>query len=224
MPSVFLVRHGQASFGGSDYDVLSELGARQAEAAHAEIVRRGVVDGRLVSGTMRRQLDTARAWSRSGDELELDARWNEYDATDILRAHSSAAVSLEKPTGAAGEALTPREFQSILDDALLGWVAAGSAGRAPEVWTSFRDRALAALQALTAQLASGESATVFTSGGIISALAVQLLGLPDSAMVSFNHVAINAAITKIVSGRRGLSLVSFNEHGHLEADHLITYR
>lgn len=65
---------------------------------------------------------------------------------------------------------------------------------------------------------------LFTSGGVISALAARLLGLPDSAMVAFNHVVVNATITKVVSGRRGVSLVSFNEHGHLEPDHLVTYR
>jgi len=65
---------------------------------------------------------------------------------------------------------------------------------------------------------------VSTSGRVISALSARLLGLPDSAMVAFNHVVVNAAITKVVSGRRGVSLVSFNEHGHLEPDHLVTYR
>jgi hypothetical protein len=59
---------------------------------------------------------------------------------------------------------------------------------------------------------------------VIAALAAQLLGLPDQATVAFNHVVVNAAITKIVSGRRGMSLVSFNEHGHLEPDQLVTYR
>jgi len=45
-----------------------------------------------------------------------------------------------------------------------------------------------------------------------------------TARWSFNHVVVNAAITKVVSGRRGVSLISFNEHGHLEPDQLVTYR
>jgi hypothetical protein len=36
----------------------------------------------------------------------------------------------------------------------------------------------------------------------------------------------NGAITKLVSGRSGVSLVSVNEHGHFEGPHrgLLTYR
>jgi hypothetical protein len=36
----------------------------------------------------------------------------------------------------------------------------------------------------------------------------------------------NAGITKLVSGRSGVSLVSVNEHGHFEGPHrgLLTYR
>ena len=59
MPSVLLIRLGQASFGATDYDVLSELGERQAAAVHAEIVRRGVVGARLVAGGLHRQLACA---------------------------------------------------------------------------------------------------------------------------------------------------------------------
>lgn len=54
MPSVLLIRHGQASFGATDYDVLSDVGERQAAAVHAEIVRRGVGDARLVAGGLHR--------------------------------------------------------------------------------------------------------------------------------------------------------------------------
>ncbi len=224
MPSVLLIRHGQASFGATDYDVLSELGERQAAAVHAETVRRGVVDARLVAGGLRRQRDTALPWAERVEELEIDARWNEYDSADVLGAHSPAAASLERPVGADGEALGTREFQGLLDEALLAWIAAGADSTASEPWPAFQGRCGAALTTLIEGLGGGETALVFTSGGVISALAGRLLGLPDSAMVAFNHVVVNAAITKVVRGRRGVSLVSFNEHGHLEPDHLVTYR
>jgi broad specificity phosphatase PhoE len=224
MPSVLLVRHGQASFGATDYDVLSDLGQRQAAAVHAEIVRRGVVGARLVAGDLHRQRDTALPWTEPEGKLEIDARWNEYDSADVLGGHSRADASLERPVGAHGQALGTREFQSLLDDALLAWIDAGADSIARESWPAFQGRCRAALAALVDGLGAGETALVFTSGGVISALAARLLGLPDSAMVAFNHVVVNAAITKVVSGRRGLSLVSFNEHGHLEPDHLVTYR
>ena len=57
-------------------------------------------------------------------------------------------------------------------------------------------------------------------------LSASLMGLPPEALVAFNHVSINTGVTKLVVGRGGTTLVSANEHAHLEeADPgLITYR
>ena len=38
-----------------------------------------------------------------------------------------------------------------------------------------------------------------------------------------NPVTINASVAKVVVGARGTTLVSLNDHGHLEPDH-VTYR
>jgi phosphohistidine phosphatase SixA len=58
---VLLVRHGQASFGAADYDVLSDLGRRQAEIVAGSLAERGYRPARLVGGTLRRQRETAAA-------------------------------------------------------------------------------------------------------------------------------------------------------------------
>ena len=59
MPLICLVRHGQASFGAEDYDVLSDLGREQARSLGEELRRRDLRDPLVVSGTLRRQRDTA---------------------------------------------------------------------------------------------------------------------------------------------------------------------
>ena len=59
MGVLLLVRHGQASLGGADYDRLSELGYRQARATGARLVRADLVIDRMVCGTLARQRDTA---------------------------------------------------------------------------------------------------------------------------------------------------------------------
>jgi hypothetical protein len=41
--------------------------------------------------------------------------------------------------------------------------------------------------------------------------------------VAFNRVTINTGLSKVAVGRSGMTLVSFNEHGHL-GDDLLTYR
>jgi broad specificity phosphatase PhoE len=224
MPAVLLIRHGQASFGTADYDVLSETGVLQAAAVHAALAERGIAVDRLVSGSLRRQLDTLKPWTDAGAEVSVDARWDEYDSEDVLGAHATVPASPERHDGDAAPPMTSRRFQEVIDPALRAWVEAGADGPAAETWPMFRERVTEALRDLIASLRSGETAAVSTSGGPIGALCAQLLGVPDTALVAFNRVTINAAITKLVSGRGGTTLVSFNEHAHLEPAGLVTYR
>ncbi len=66
---------------------------------------------------------------------------------------------------------------------------------------------------------------VFTSGGPVSWVSSSLVdgGLPAWARLS--RVVVNSSVTKVLSGRRGTNLISFNDHSHLETDPgLITYR
>lgn len=225
MPSLLLIRHGQASYASADYDVLSERGVAQGKAVFESLEARGLCAARLVSGSLRRQRDTAAPWVAAGARLEVDPRWNEYDAADVLGAHSAAAASLENPVGSGGEALSSRDFQRLLDEALLAWVAAGTRSAAREPFPEFQERVGGALRDAMGGLRSGETGLVFTSGGVIGAVAASVLGLPQSALIAFNHVSINGSVTKLVGGRSGISLVSFNEHSHLEREpELITYR
>jgi broad specificity phosphatase PhoE len=218
MPAVVLVRHAQGSYGAADYDVLSERGADQAAAAHAALERLAPGGQRLVSGSLRRQRDTALPWTSAGGELAIDPRWDEYTAEDVLAAHSETDASLEHP----GD-LTSRQFQELLDGALTAWVRAGDQSTATETWPAFRDRVRGALDDVVAGLESGQTGVVFTSAGVIAAVCVLALGLPGDELITFNHVGINAGLTKLVAGRRGTTLVSFNEHAHLDPS-LVTYR
>ena len=219
MPTLLLVRHGQASFGAADYDVLSERGAEQAAAVHAALAARGVVPATVVSGALRRQTATAEPW---GTDPQVDPRWNEYATEDVQRHHASVPASLEHREDAPQ--LSSRDFQVLLEEALLGWIAAGAGGPADEPWPAFKARCAAALDEAMAGLRSGQTGVVFTSGGVIAACAAGLLGVPDEALVPLNRVAVNGAVTKVVGGRRGSTLVSYNEHAHLEAGALVTYR
>jgi broad specificity phosphatase PhoE len=222
VPAVLLIRHAQGSFGTADYDVLSETGARQAAALRAGLEERGVVVDRFVSGSLRRQLDTLKPWTDAGADVEIDARWDEYDSEGVLGAHASIPASPEHH--GEGPQITSRQFQEIIDPALLAWVGAGADGAAGETWAVFRERVLGALRDLAGSLGSGETAAVSTAGGPIGAVCAALLGVPDTALVAFNRVTVNAAITKVAIGRGGTTLVSFNEHAHLERDGLVTYR
>ena len=59
MGSIYLIRHGQASFGADDYDVLSPTGIRQAEILGQHLAELGISFDRCLSGDLRRQQHTA---------------------------------------------------------------------------------------------------------------------------------------------------------------------
>jgi broad specificity phosphatase PhoE len=223
MPVLYLVRHGQASFGASDYDVLSPAGHKQAELVAAALTARGVREpALLVAGTLRRQQDTAvtaiaaAPWSGS---LETDGRFDEYDHLGLLRNH---------PAAAARSLTTSRDGQSVqraLDGALLAWVRSGSPSASGRTWERFRSDVVAGQREAMGRLGRGGVGLVFTSGGVIAAICADLLGLPAEGFIALNRVTVNTGITKLISGRSGTSLLSFNDHAHLDAaPELLSYR
>lgn len=228
MPVVLLVRHGQASFGADDYDQLSEIGIAQSRLVGAELAVRGLRDPVIVHGTLRRQRNTASLALEAAaagadedrldvDEVRVDGRWDEYDHLDLLKRYV-------QPTGLddGGDRapMTTREMQVLLDSALLAWVEHGDDGG----WPLFSGGAADALTELIASLDNGQDAVAVTSGGVIAATCARLLGLPASGVVALNRVTANGGITKLIVGSSGTTLVTFNEHAHLEPSGLVTYR
>jgi broad specificity phosphatase PhoE len=218
MGAIYLVRHGQASFGAEDYDALSELGFEQSTVVGTELKRRGVTFSQARSGSLARQRDTAAtALKALGADVPVteDPRWNEYDHVDIARHHAGGAEQEDS-----------RAYQSVLDAALAAWVEAGEDGPCAETWPAFLARCTDALADVVASLGKGEHAVVFTSGGVIGAVCGALLGTPETGLLKLNRVTVNGGITKVTSGRGGVNLLTFNEHPHFEADAagLLTYR
>jgi broad specificity phosphatase PhoE len=217
MPSIVLIRHGQASFGAEDYDALSPGGHAQAEAVARELSRDGRPVERIVSGSLRRQRETAApAASMLGLSVEVDSRLDEYDMDDILACHSDSQVRTDLQPG--GRQVSSAEFQVALERGIRSWMAAGSDSAAGETWPQFAARTRAAIIELAAGLPSGTTGLAFTSAGVIAALCVSILEIPSETLVVLNRVAVNGAITLVASGRSGLSLISFNEHRYLERD------
>ncbi len=214
MPVVYLVRHGQVSFGAQDYDALSGLGFEQSALVGAELARRQPRDPVVVSGSLRRQRDTAQiVASALGAPARCDPRWDEYDHLELIRRYVDPAPATDADS---------RGVQALLDRALEAWVDDTDAGG----WAQFRDTATAALGELVAGLGSGRDAVVVTSGGVLAAVCAALLSVPPAGVVALNRVAVNAAVTTLIAGSTGVSLLSFNDHAHFagERRQLLTYR
>ncbi|GGF48145.1 fructose 2,6-bisphosphatase [Marmoricola endophyticus] len=221
MGQVLLVRHGQASWGADDYDVLSPTGWEQGRRLGRALAARGVAPDAVVRGTMRRHRETLEALSEGAEGLalptgEVDERWDEFDSADVLRGE--APVPEE----------APEDFRAWFEAAIGRWTGGEHAGDYVEPYDVFTARIE---QALAAAAARRGTVLVVSSGGPISWCLAMLLGVDldrrgqvDLAQ-RLNPLCVNSGVSKVVSGRRGLSAVQFNEHTHLEPEPgLITYR
>jgi broad specificity phosphatase PhoE len=218
---LLLVRHGQASWGAEDYDVLSPVGERQAGVLGAALGARGVAPDVVVNGAMRRHRQTAEAAVAAagwGVETVVDDGWNEFDHQQMLELHPAGA-------GDAAE-LTRAQFQQWFEEATQRWTGGAFAHEYDESFADFGERVEAALARTVQRLEPSQTAVVFTSGGPISWVAASLLGASADVWSRLNPVTVNASLTKVVVGRRGATLVSFNDHSHLEGGSpgLLTYR
>lgn len=221
MGQILLVRHGQASWAAADYDVLSPMGHEQGRLLGAALAARGVRPDRVISGGMRRHRETTENILNglgSDTEVAEDAGWNEYDHVAMLA---------KVPRKMAGERPTAEEFQSWIELASDRWTSGRFDEEYAEPFGAFTGRVRAALDRAAA---SGPGTTlVVTSGGPISWVAASLLdgGITGSVPIwaRLNVVCANTGVTKLITGRRGVTLVGFNEHTHLEGvPGALTYR
>jgi len=212
---LLLVRHGQASFGTDDYDVLSETGWEQGRLLGAWLRERGVAPTAVVRGGMRRHRETAEAggWP----DAAVDPGWDEFDHLSVVASYPDA------PTGD----LDRREFQRVFELATARWTGGGHDREYAEPWPAFRTRVTASFEAACGLAGAGETAVAITSGGTIAAVCAALVD-PEADPASFarlwgrfNTVLVNSSVTRVVVGSTGPRLLTFNEHPHLEGGALI---
>lgn len=246
MNTVYLVRHGQASFGRSDYDKLSELGEQQARVVGEALAARGVEPALLVTGSLQRQRVTgSRLWEAAQwqSDVEIDPGWNEFDHDDIIRAHKPPYRNGAVMRADLARHRHPRRaFQEMFVAASSRWADGEHDDEYAETFAHFRDRVALALGRVTSGLGEGESAVVVTSGGPMSWVAASLLttpaGTPHSpltlapgvppgartAWLNLSAITVNTGVSTVLAGR-SLTLLSTNDHAHLGGDReLITYR
>jgi broad specificity phosphatase PhoE len=227
MAAIYLVRHAQASFGRSDYDRLSPQGEQQAERLGRALAERGVKPDLVVAGAMQRHARTAElALAAAGLEVdvEVDAGFNEFDHDQLIVAYKPAykrrAVLL---ADLARTGHPTRAFQEMFTAATERWTLSDGDGYA-ESFADFCKRSEQAVRRTANRLGKGETAVAFTSGGPIVAIVSRLLAGDEGLWLRLNPVTVNTAITKVVSGRSGLTMISFNEHAHLDGTDLLSYR
>ncbi len=212
MGTLYLVRHGQASFGAEDYDQLSELGRKQSVRLGEYFAQKGVHFDGLIAGTLRRHKQTLegilQGMNRQGEHLSWEGL-NEYDSEAVIA--TVHPHPLEKPTSPE----MYRHHFRLLRDGLAQWMAGETRPAGMPSYSEFVAGVAGALDHVRAKH-YGENVLIVTSGGPISTAVGHVLGTDAQTTIDLNMRIRNSSITEFAFTPKRHMLVSYNAIPHLE--------
>ena len=216
MPNLYLVRHGQASFGAANYDQLSPLGTQQCQQLGRYWAAKGRRFAKVITGTLQRQVQSQEAIADglglAQDQLPAVLRLpglNEYDSHAVIAAfHPQPLAKPDTPE-------TYRQHFRILRDGLAAWMTGRTAPVGMPSYADFVAGIHAALDEVRAET-QGDVLMV-SSGGPISTVVAQVLSAPAETSIELNLRIRNSAVTEFAFNPKRLSLLTFNTLPHLDA-------
>ena len=243
MASIYLIRHGQASFNSDNYDQLSPLGFQQARHLGEGLKQKALLPDIVISGTMQRHQETANssidAFSTESKfdlvsrtaiipEITLIPEWNEFDHQNVIAAINPEWESSRRFRQHINEHPSPEEyFIQLFSQGINRWTSGDFDSDYKEPWSRFKERIQSGLEVVVNADPAGGNAFVFTSGGPISSIVMNLLNIPESNLLKLNQTLVNCGVTKLVSGKNGVFVSTLNEHTVFDSEqhqHMITYK
>lgn len=220
MSILLFMRHGQAAFGETRYDVLSEVGVAQARATGAWMRERGDALATVWHGPRQRHVETAAqllSGAGTGLEAQLVPGLDEFaEGEEVLDAASLLFGRPMSGPGAPSRAEQLRCYEAAYEAWSRGEV--DIAGRAS--YGEFRRGVRQWMQDVVAApgAPSGQQILAVTSGGVIAAAVCDVLGLPDTQWCALVRVINNASTTEIVFSKGRVGLRTFNGSAHLKRE------
>jgi broad specificity phosphatase PhoE len=212
MGTLYLVRHGQASFGAQDYDQLSELGRKQSVRLGEYFAHKGVSFDALIAGTLRRHKQTLegllQGMKRQGEHLPWEGL-NEYDSEAVI-----ATVHPHKLEAPSSPEMYRHHFR-LLRDGLAKWMAGAASPHGMPSYTDFAAGVASALDHVRANH-YGKNVLVVSSGGPIATAVGQVLDTPARTIIELNLRIRNSSVTEFAFTPKRHMLVCYNAIPHLE--------
>ena len=213
MGTLYLVRHGQASFGSDNYDQLSELGTRQCQQLGRYFASKGRRFDAVITGTLQRQIQSQQAITaglgQAAEALRLPGL-NEYDSHAVISAVHPQPLA--KPN-------TPELYRHhfrVLRQGLAAWMAGQTQPVGMPTYADFVAGVAAAMDHVRSQC-EGEVLMVSSGGPIATAVGL-VLGVAPEVTIDLNMRIRNSAVTEFHFNPKRHALVTYNALPHLDAD------
>ncbi|MDO9195086.1 histidine phosphatase family protein [Rhodoferax sp.] len=239
MGTLYLVRHGQASFGAADYDNLSPLGQRQSVRLGEYFRQKGLTFDAVMTGTLRRQQQTY-AGIREGMEASFTAGPSQGETAPpgSSAAHEVASVGApllwpglnEFDSEAVIATVHPHKLQKpdtpelyrhhfrLLRDGLTQWMNGVVSPQGMPSYREFQHGVTSALDHIRQNFEG--NVLIVSSGGPIATAIGHVLGTTPETTIELNMRIRNSAITEFAFNPKRHTLITFNTLPHLEhADH-----
>jgi broad specificity phosphatase PhoE len=222
MAELYLVRHGQASFGADNYDQLSLVGQQQGRLLGEYFAEREIAFDHILVGTMNRHRQTVEAIFRGSAEgvaIKEHRGLDEYDFEALFDGLGDEHRELQL-LAKNGK----RDFYKALRQVLLLWMEDRIEGPIPETWSQFQQRVADARNFI--QGLQGKRILAVSSGGVMAAVAQQTLGAPREKVISLNLQINNCSFCRYFFNADSFHLATFNSIPYFDrADrlNLITY-
>ncbi|MCU0762360.1 MAG: histidine phosphatase family protein [Hydrogenophaga sp.] len=217
MGTLYLVRHGQASFGADDYDQLSERGRQQSVQLGRYWAARGLRLDAVITGTLKRHAQTWAGIAEGAGFPHEPLAWpglNEYDSEAVIRAIHPH--TLPRVASAQAAPAQYRQHFRLLRDGLAQWMAGTVSPQGMPSYSDFVRGVTSALDHVR-QHHVERNVLIVSSGGPIATAVGHVLGLSPERTIDLNMRIRNSAVTEFQFNPKRHTLLTYNTLPHLDA-------
>lgn len=215
---IYLLRHGQASFGTDDYDNLSELGRHQSRWVGRYFTDHSIEFDLIVMAGQKRHRQTAdeiiAVSNYNGPTETLDAL-SEFDFGAVLSAYLQQQQQSESQLN--NKINNPQDHALLLEQAMTAWASDTILSPLTESFQQFEQRVHHGIDRLSVLVQNYQRILVVSSAGPISILAKQALSLSPNIALLLSMSINNTSWSRFAITHHGLKLKTFNEIAHLAA-------
>jgi broad specificity phosphatase PhoE len=211
MGTLYLVRHGQASFGAENYDQLSALGERQCAALGAWLHARELRFDAVLRGTLVRHAQSLDGIATTLPGLPAALEWpglNEYDGYALVKAVHGGVLPV------VSDAQGYRQHFRLLREGMTQWMAGAKRPEGMPSWAEFVAGVAGALDHVRSNFEG--NVLVVSSGGPIATAVAHVLAAPPSTVIELNMRIRNSALTEFAFTPKRHMLVTYNTVPHLD--------